>query len=53
MLVTIIVPVFAIILDAILLDQFVTGSDLFGFALVAIGLFIMDGRLNHNLLRKG
>ena len=53
MLVTIIGPVFAIILDAILLDQFVTGSDLFGFALVTIGLFIMDGRLNHNLLRKG
>jgi drug/metabolite transporter (DMT)-like permease len=53
MLVTIIVPVFAIILDAILLSQFVTGSDLFGFALVAIGLFIMDGRLNYNLLRRG
>jgi drug/metabolite transporter (DMT)-like permease len=53
MLVTIIVPVFAIILDAILLDQFVTGYDLVGFALVAIGLFIMDGRLNYNLLRKG
>ena len=52
MLVTIIVPVFAIILDAVLLSQFVTGSDLFGFALVAIGLFIMDGRLNYNLLRK-
>jgi len=53
MLVTIIVPVFAIILDAILLGQFVTGSDLFGFALVAIGLFIMDGRLNYNFLIKG
>ena len=53
MLVTIIVPVFAIVLDAILLSQFVTGSDLFGFALVAIGLFIMDGRLNRNLLRNG
>jgi drug/metabolite transporter (DMT)-like permease len=53
MLVTIIVPVFAIILDAVLLSQFVTGSDLFGFALIAIGLFIMDGRLNHNLLKKG
>jgi drug/metabolite transporter (DMT)-like permease len=52
MLVTIIVPVFAIILDAILLSQFVTGSDLFGFALVAIGLFIMDGRLNYYLLRR-
>ena len=53
MLVTIIVPVFAIILDAILLGQFVTGSDLFGFALVAIGLFIMDGRLKYNFLIKG
>ena len=53
MLVTIIVPIFAIILDAVLLSQFVTGSDLFGFVLVAIGLFIMDGRLNYNLLRKG
>ena len=53
MLVTIIVPVFAIILDAVLLSQFVSGSDLFGFALVAIGLFIMDGRLNYNLLGKG
>ena len=52
MLVTIIVPVFAIILDAILLSQFVTGSDLFGFTLVAIGLFIMDGRLNYNLLKR-
>ena len=53
MLVTIIVPVFAIILDAVLLSQFVSGSDLFGFALVAIGLFIMDGRLNYNLSKKG
>ena len=53
MLVTIIVPVFAIILDAILLGQFVTGSDLCGFALLAIGLFIMDGRLNYNFLIKG
>jgi drug/metabolite transporter (DMT)-like permease len=53
MLVTIIVPVFAIILDAILLSQFVTGSDLFGFALVAIGLFIMDGRLKYSLWREG
>ena len=53
MLVTIIVPVFAIILDAALLSQFVTGSDLFDFALVALGLLIMDGRLNYSLLRKG
>ena len=52
MLVSIILPVFAIILDGILLSQFVTGSDLFGFALMAIGVFIMDERLNHKLLRK-
>ena len=45
MLVTIIVPVFAIILDGVLLNQFVTRSDLFGFAVIAIGLLIMDGRL--------
>jgi hypothetical protein len=53
MLGTIIVPVFAIILDGKLLSQFVKKADFFGFTLVAIGLFIMEGRLNHNLLRKG
>ena len=52
MLVTIIVPVFAIILDALMLNQFVTGSDLFGFALVATGLLIMDGRLNNYFIKK-
>ena len=52
MLVTIIVPVFAIILDAILLDQFVTGYDLFNFALVAIGLFIMDGRFSSGRFKQ-
>ena len=52
MLVTIIVPVIAIILDALMLNQFVTGSDLFGFALVATGLLIMDGRLNNYFIKK-
>ena len=52
MLVTIIVPVFAIILDAILLNQFITASDLVGFALVAIGLFIMNGRFHHKFGAK-
>ena len=51
-LVTIIVPVFATILDALMLNQFVTGSDLFGFALVAAGLIIMDGRLNNYFIKK-
>lgn len=45
MLVTIIVPVFAVVLDAALLGQFVTTSDMVGFVLVAVGLAIMDGRV--------
>jgi len=44
LLVTIIVPVFALVLDAWLLGQWVTASDLAGFCLVAAGLLIMDGR---------
>jgi len=46
MLVTIIVPVFALVIDAVLLQQFVSYADMAGFGLVAIGLMIMDGRLN-------
>ena len=42
MLVTIIVPVFAIILDALMLNQFVSRADLFGFTLVAVGLLVME-----------
>ena len=49
MLVTIIVPVFALIIDAILLKQFVSYSDMIGFGLVAIGLLVMDGRVNRFL----
>lgn len=45
MLVTIIVPVFAVVLDAALLGQFVTSSNLIGFAVVSIGLLILDGRI--------
>jgi drug/metabolite transporter (DMT)-like permease len=45
MLVTIIVPVFAVLLDAVLLGQFVTGTNLLGFAIVTGGLLILDGRL--------
>jgi len=45
MLVTIIVPVFAVALDAAILGQFVTGRNLFGFAVVAIGLLVLDGRM--------
>lgn len=52
LLVTIIVPVFALILDAILLNQFVSRTDMIGFVLVAIGLVIMDGRLLQRLTRR-
>ena len=45
MLVTIIVPVFAVLLDAALLGQFVTSTNLLGFAIVTGGLLILDGRL--------
>ena len=38
MLVTIIIPVFAIMLDALLLNQFVIGANLLGFTLVAVGI---------------
>ena len=44
LLVTIIVPVFAVGLDAALLGQWVGMRQLAGFGLVAIGLVIMDGR---------
>ena len=49
MLVTIIVPVFAVALDAAILGQFVTGRNLLGFAVVAVGLLDLDGRLAERL----
>ena len=47
LLVTIIVPVFALSLDALLLGQLVSLSAMAGFGLVAFGLSVMDGRLYH------
>ena len=45
MLVTIIVPVFAVTLDALILSQLVSLSELGGFAVIALGLVILDGRV--------
>lgn len=45
MLVTIIVPIFAVSLDAIILRQWVTTSEIIGFGVIACGLAVMDGRL--------
>ena len=47
LLVTIIVPVFALSLDALLLGQLGSWSAMAGFGLVAFGLSVMDGRLYH------
>lgn len=52
MLVTIIVPVFAVILDAAVLAQFIYISDAIGFVIVALGLAIMDGRLGRQKAQK-
>ena len=47
LLVTIIVPVFALSLDALLLGQLVSWSAMAGFGLIAFGLSVMDGRFYH------
>lgn len=52
MLVTIIVPVFAVSLDAIILGQWVSASEVIGFGIIACGLVIMDGRLVPYLGKK-
>ena len=52
MLVAIIVPVFAVALDAAILGQFVTSRNLLGFAVVAVGLLVLDGQLAERL-KKG
>jgi drug/metabolite transporter (DMT)-like permease len=45
LLVIIIVPVFAVVLDAAILGQWVGANQLAGFALVVVGLAILDRRL--------
>ena len=45
MLVTIIVPIFAVTLDAIFLSQWVSVREMLGFGIIAIGLAVMDGRV--------
>jgi len=52
MLVTIIVPVFAVSLDAVILGQWVSASEVVGFLVIACGLAIMDGRLLTYLSEK-
>ena len=52
MLVTIIVPVFAVALDAAILGQWIGHNQLAGFMLVAVGLAIMDGRLKAKIAKS-
>ena len=52
MLVTIIVPIFAVSLDAFVLGQLVSGREVIGFIVIALGLAIMDGRLLSYLIPR-
>ena len=52
MLVTIIVPVFAVTLDALILGQWIGMRALFGFVVIALGLIVMDGRLLRHIYPK-
>ena len=52
MLVTIIVPIFAVSLDALVLGQLVSGREVIGFVVIAVGLAIMDGRLLSYLIPR-
>ena len=52
MLVTIIVPVFAILLDVILLQKWISLQIFLGFIVISFGLLLIDGRLLWAILKK-
>ena len=45
MLVTIIIPAFAIILDALFLEELVSALDMLGFGIIALGLLVIGGKI--------
>lgn len=47
MLVTLLIPPFAIVLGAVLLNETLRPAAYFGFALLALGLIVLDGRIWH------
>lgn len=51
MLVTLLIPPFAIVLGAVLLGEQLRPAAFVGFALLALGLLILDGRI-WRLLRR-
>ena len=52
MLVTIIVPVFAILIDVILLEKWISMQIFFGFIVISFGLLVIDGRILWAILKK-
>jgi len=52
MLVTLLIPPVAIILGALVLNEAIAISALIGFAIIAIGMIILDGRLAEKLSRS-
>ena len=52
MLVTIIVPVFAILIDVILLQRWISLQIFLGFIVISFGLLLIDGRLLWAILKK-
>jgi drug/metabolite transporter (DMT)-like permease len=52
MLVTIIVPVFAILIDVILLQKWISLQIFLGFIVISFGLLLIDGRLFWAILKK-
>ena len=52
MLVTIIVPVFAVLLDGLVLAQYLPVEAFIGFVVIAFGLVVMDGRLGQKIIKR-
>ncbi|MEI4195849.1 DMT family transporter [Roseovarius sp. E0-M6] len=51
MLVTLLIPPFAIILGALFLDERIDGAALAGFGIIALGLIVTDGRIQVGVRR--
>ena len=45
MLVTIIVPIFAVLIDAVILSKWISIQTLGGFVIISLGLSLIDGRI--------
>ena len=52
MLVTVIVPVFAILIDAVLLGKWISMQTFAGFVVISFGLFLIDGRIFWTIAKK-